>query len=818
MQYPEIRDLDCLFGFNEAQRKAGADATNQSHNQLGFEPDFIPHRVFINNVDSFNGKYIVSFLSQQIHGAKRLSVSGEGEEEMCEEGDEFVAGEDVESEMIKPQQPVGKKYEVIGSVYKTRSGVPEETLFVTNEEDENFMTNIMKCGFVVYDISQNPNEIVKALATIREIYNKIETMKEQSKNKKPEESRVFILISTVMTWAFTKPIDPDDPTLPFTEADYKKRKPHPNFKEHINCEREITMLGRKDKGRLKTYIICSGIVYGMEEEDLTFFFKLAWTNEKELPIFKQGKNVVPLIHVKDLAKVVFAVIDKTPTKPQVIVAVEQTPCNFKEVIKSLSKIMGSSRTKNVDLEEAFLYNDMTQNLYDRYTLNLNMEPASILDRLEIEWTSDLNFAENIKNVVREFKQSRGFAPLRVIMHGPPAVGKTRIAKQLASYYKAHYLNIKVLIEETVEELREARENAKLRIKEGKETKEEESTKTEEEGEEEEEEVVDIEEITEKLRYIEIALEENEKLPDEQVIELLKDYLKSNIAQNQGYILDGYPKTMEQVKDLYENFEKNADEGDEELEEEEDEALNPLLPDYVVSLEATDEFLCERVMRLSEKEILGTHYGEESMLRRLAEFRLNNTDDNTPLDFFNELEIHPIVLNVMEDKTENLDSIMEILKKRFGNPKGFDLSIDDEEELKRLNEAKQKLLEAEAAMKRELLEKEAVAKHQIKMEQWAAILEQLQFEEEQVLIAKSEPLRNYLIKFIFPTLAKGLIETARVRPCDPVDFLALYLFKENPEGHMFDPSYTREGTRILSEFSIVAEKCLESLSNNEDQVD
>lgn len=37
----------------------------------------------------------------------------------------------------------------------------------------------------------------------------------------------------------------EDPTTPFSEADYKKRRAHPNYKEHINCEREVVLQGRK---------------------------------------------------------------------------------------------------------------------------------------------------------------------------------------------------------------------------------------------------------------------------------------------------------------------------------------------------------------------------------------------------------------------------------------------------------------------------------------------------------------------------------------------------------------------------------------------
>lgn len=51
--------------------------------------------------------------------------------------------------------------------------------------------------------------------------------------------------------------------------------------------------------------------------------------------------------------------ETAPAKPQFILAVEQTPCRLKQVVKALSKAMGSGRTKEVAAEEAFLYSDMT---------------------------------------------------------------------------------------------------------------------------------------------------------------------------------------------------------------------------------------------------------------------------------------------------------------------------------------------------------------------------------------------------------------------------------------------------------------------------
>ena len=45
--------------------------------------------------------------------------------------------------------------------------------------------------------------------------------------------------------------------------------------------------------------------------------------------------------------------------------------------------------------------------------------------------------------------------------------------------------------------------------------------------------------------------------------------------------------------------------------------------------------------------------------------------------------------------------------------------------------------------------------------------------------RSIPLRNYLMQNVIPTLTEGLIEVCKLKPEDPVDYLAEYLFKNNP---------------------------------------
>lgn len=122
--------------------------------------------------------------------------------------------------------------------------------------------------------------------------------------KRNDAVRYFVLISTLMTWANTKPLNPEEPNLPFTEEDYRKRKPHPNFKKHIQCEKEVVVTRKKTKlkDKLKTLVISCGLTYGDEQGPLHHLFKMAWQNAPSMPIFGKGNNKIPLLHVRDLSK------------------------------------------------------------------------------------------------------------------------------------------------------------------------------------------------------------------------------------------------------------------------------------------------------------------------------------------------------------------------------------------------------------------------------------------------------------------------------------------------------------------------------------
>lgn len=66
-----------------------------------------------------------------------------------------------------------------------------------------------------------------------------------------------------------------------------------------------------------------------------------------------------------------------------------------------------------------------------------------------------------------------------------------------------------------------------------------------------------------------------------------------------------------------------------------------------------------------------------MLRRLAEFRERDTEDTTVLNFFDELEIHPVVIDAM---TYDLETATERIATKVGNPITFVPTLEEEKEM------------------------------------------------------------------------------------------------------------------------------------------
>ncbi|XP_030414660.1 adenylate kinase 7 [Gopherus evgoodei] len=709
-------------------------------------------RVFLNHLDSYSGSSIGKYLSNCVVGASLEEVGEEEEEEEVE----IMSAIDVT--LSKPKEGA---YQIVGTLSKAQSMKPDfaqETYTISTREE--LLGHLLECDVIIYNITEDANQIEEATWAASALHGEVLHF---------EKPKLFILVSTIMTWARSKPLDPDDSEIPFTEEDYRRRKPHPNFMDHINAEKVIIKLGKTNKNKFSTYVVASGLQYGAEEGIFHCFFKTAWLGETPaIPVFGDGNNFLPTIHVVDLAAVLQNIADHRP-RTHYIVAVDESIHTLQAIVKCISKNVGPGKIQKIPREDAFLSKDLTQTHLDMLLVSLRMEAVFLKENFNIKWVAQTGLVENIGQVLKEYKQSRGLLPVKICVLGPPAVGKSTIAEELCKHYRLHHIKINDVISEAIENLEKI-----IAPKETVETEE-----MGEEGEDEEEEEGDsIEEAQELLDGVKENMEQNGgRLDDQYVIKFMKEKLKSMPCKNQGYILDGFPKTYDQAKDLF-NLEDEA-------EEEETRSKVPrydklITPEYVISLNASDEFLKNRVMNLPESVVAGTHYTQDRFLRTLSLFRELNTEDETVLNYFDELEIHPQFIDVAKfEDPENRFIVKEIIKET-GEPRNYGLTDEEKEELERKAAEARLAKEAEENAEQERKETEERAEKLANWEEWNKRLEEVKRQEQELLEAQSIPLRNYLMKNVMPTLMQGLNECCKIRPDDPVDFLAEYLFKNNPE--------------------------------------
>ncbi|KAG7203650.1 hypothetical protein KM043_013685 [Ampulex compressa] len=437
------------------------------------ERGFAAWRVFISQLDGYHGKKLASrgrilagerreLNFQLLAASAYVNPASAAEEVSTSQRDDLEDQEpkyeedrmDDEDSMHKTVES-STKYEVIGTTVDPRYPCPEGVAIVIRDPKDRdlLLSELMKCGVIIYDITEDSSAIEEARWALKAIAQELETEQEKSSMafERSVEPRYFVLISTVMTWAMTKPLDPEDPDLPLTEADYRKRKPHPNFKEHVQCEKDVVAIKKRPKlkDRLKTLVICCGVTYGDEEGPLHFLFKMAWENAEYLPIFGAGTNRIPLLHVRDLISILSAVLRSWP-KPRYILAVEEGDSSQGAIVKKISRELGSGRVKNIPREEAFLLPEVTQRAYDLMTLDLRADPVYILDG--ITWHLDAPFLDSVDAIVREYRSARDLRPVKIIVLGPPAAGKTMVARYLAKHYAVHYVCVKSLITDAIQKL------------------------------------------------------------------------------------------------------------------------------------------------------------------------------------------------------------------------------------------------------------------------------------------------------------------------------------------------------------------------------
>ena len=367
----------------------------------------------------------------------------------------------------------------------------------------------------------------------------------------------------------------------YREKDYKQRIPiefYKRFKEY-----EDYLLSLKFEN-LNIYIICAGIPYGGCETTFNYFFKSAWLqNPIELPYYNEGNNLIPTIHIKDLARIVRRIADNKAEFPYIFAFDRTKDSSLKNIISSISKNIGSGKTvsipynknliRNISLKEEDFFIDKLK--YEKNKLVMNITKHELMwtrflgiDVMlkkskylgeDYEWYCKEGIPANCPKLLKEFCSYRYLRPLKIILNCKNENYRKLFAEKISKFYNIPILNFELMMEKLNQNISDNEEEKFMNEKYYK--------------------------LKERLDFLEanpdFKNEANELLfnKTEILYECLKYLLKSNAAVNRGYVLEGIPVNMDEINSIYyykKEMKPNPDEEEEkppeeeEIEEEEEE--------------------------------------------------------------------------------------------------------------------------------------------------------------------------------------------------------------------------------------------------------
>ncbi|XP_024914347.1 adenylate kinase 7-like isoform X2 [Cynoglossus semilaevis] len=337
-----------------------------------------PTRVFINNVDSYSSRYIAEFL--------------------CDPTGKLLVDAEIDIEKDKVDLKLPGALQIVGTVSEKSD---ENRLFMLEEyfglNRDELLPKLLESDVIIYNISQHEDQVEEAMWALTALHKDIAQF---------SGPKTFILISTVLTWVCIKP-GPNELVFPFTDHDFLKRRPHPNFKPHYDLERMVVKVGKNDRSLFSTYVVVSGLQYGMGEQVFHYFFKTSWLGrENEIPVFGEGNNTIPTIHIVDLASVIHEVIKHQP-EPYYLLAVDSAKNTMKEIVKAVATTLGPGKIQNKPFQEVYLTQDLSMLEIDSLRVNLRLDGVLVRELFEVNWRYESGLVTNIEQMVEEYRQIRG---------------------------------------------------------------------------------------------------------------------------------------------------------------------------------------------------------------------------------------------------------------------------------------------------------------------------------------------------------------------------------------------------------------------------
>uniref|UniRef100_A0A8C1VCN8 Adenylate kinase 7a n=1 Tax=Cyprinus carpio TaxID=7962 RepID=A0A8C1VCN8_CYPCA len=448
---------------------------------------------------------------------------------------------------------------------------------------------------------------------------------------------------------------------------------------------------------------------GMGKNIFHFFFKTAWLGElNSIPVSGPGTNIIPAIHIHDLARfeklVVQNFIDHKP-KTHNFIAVDDSKNTFEDIVKVISiplaiaSTLGSGKIENVPKEDAYGTKAITETDLLYLGVNLRTESVFLKDRLNLHWECESGIVDNISQVLEEYKQTRQLLPIKICLLGPPAVGKSSVAVKLCRQYKLHHIDVNKTINEKVRRL--------------------------------------VSEIYSMSNFFIFWRKEAFSLAQTLCSHCIRSCLL-NIHFRRNCLREMRRQARTRKCTLVLNWVGEC-------------CYMLTTTEFIISPDATDEFLKERVQSLPQNVGEEMHYTQDEFTESLAQFRETLAEDES------------YCIKLLNELTDKLIKII----KTVGRPKNYGPSPEELEE-----ERKRKEDERHQQLKQEEIEEELRKRSRNMVE--------VKKQEHELLETQSVPMRHDLMKYVMPTVMQGLMDCGKVKPGDPVDFLAEYLFRNNSD--------------------------------------
>lgn len=454
-----------------------------------------------------------------------------------------------------------------------------------------------------------------------------------------------------MSWSQTPP-KPNNEA--FTEDEHNRRIPLPKYLIQKQLEQTALSLSQQNP-RLRAHVVWAGFIYGNGEQNDIFyeFFRRAWVslhpNLAALPVIEKGNNNLPTVHVSDLTSAIDLILTEGQSFSSALFAVDQSPSSTqKEIMTAISEGIGSGATQEVSISEVV---EEPWCEFLQVDVKLDASP-DLVNGFKWKCPQGIN-KDTMAMLNDEFNFFRGLFPLKVFITGPPCSGKTYFAQKLVEQYGVPHITIKDVVTMGMQLTNDYGDKLKAKIEELKDQAEAEYEKTRKKKDPD---------------FDRAAC--NPRLPEEVLYDLVKIQLNSAGCMNKGFILDGFPRSKEDAKNVFmDKIPVEKPEGEEQEEDAEpqfEERLNErIVPQYAIALEADDPSLVARAKELPPEKVENGHHNDAGMTRRLKEYRARNVDESgeTVKDFFNEAIGYQNVLVVdsLLPEEEQIVKMQEIIE-------------------------------------------------------------------------------------------------------------------------------------------------------------